>query len=194
MQTAQSTTALPWLTQLDILVAQLSEQQGRPWLSWQYLEAEYYARYSESLTALAQHYQLPFRTLLAQSGRFAIYNASITGDFYVARHATVNPYRACGKQRAASKQGMAAARAPEVPPLPAALESDRQLATALDSLYQQLARASADPSISIATLSRAFYQHYREPLRSCLRRLQIPMSLAEFLARNGLQGIDPEQL
>ena len=196
------------LEELEHLTALEAQQNGNPWLSVDRVTELFNAKYGippEQL-AIAQGYGRDLRSLLKESGRFAIYGTPLPHEFYVALIQAVvpdypqaqtspksdqakqawkansrSPRRAKGKDAEERVHCQTQSPSRQQDRLVSEISSVNDLERALIEIIQSLTATHPNKVIALTLLSYKFSDRHQQPIRAVMRRVCPDMRLAELL-------------
>jgi hypothetical protein len=206
---SSSCSSLPRLfNQLEAILAEEYQNRNIPWIHIARLKEMVYQRYGMVLDHIIQNQDSDhsLKSLLKSSQRFAIYSTPIAQSFYVARLQDTVPnysqnngkpiqYRIKrpwkvdrrlitmleheGAKRMSSSPSPSRSAYPLT--LPSRLLSMDDLELALTKILTRLTIDHPENMTTVSALSKAFYNHYRQPIRTAVRSLCPGMMLIDVL-------------
>jgi hypothetical protein len=206
---SSSFSSLPHLfNQLEMILAEEYQSRHTPWIHITRIKAIIFQKHDIVLDVVAQNHGFGYdlKGFLKSSQRFAIYSTPASQEFYVARfqdtvpnygqncrkpiqyrvkrpwkvdRSLINMLENEGAERIDSKPYPKPSA--YHPILPSRLFSIHDLELALTEILKCLTSHHPEKVTTISALSKKFYAHYRQPIRTTVRNICPEMMLVDVL-------------
>lgn len=163
------------LEELENFIVLETQRNGRYWVGADRLINLFYEKYKVSPEEVlkAQRHSDGLKSFLKCSRRFLIYGTSIYQEFYVAlaQEKVTEEIPKCQHPELPKYQ----------PKLASEIRTSTDLKVALTEITKSLIIHNPKKSVTIAVLSKKFFDHYKQPIRVVVRNVCPEMKLSELL-------------